>query len=333
MSYSGDVTSFQTSYIEATANGGSFNLAQNIFTDVSYKAIRIRSTYDGTPKVLIKTRFGHGYYMPPEGSFGILVQSRGLKLSGGLFSKGKKYEDFYESGANIGLSKGSFIIRIGIGRSYETALWYGSGTGSSLWGSTPDEITVRLKDNGNLEPHIIPTDSPDLYGYLFIEIMGSEDMPLVDNVRKFDISDFKISVKETVLDLHSFTNQQKKLSTTGVYVAKNTNKVRDEWTDDLIWASENNLSRGYGTVLNTDGSRMDTVQIAGTDIHPEQSKVNRVANYWAASKRNLKLDLRSNAIADIMPYNKVAIDSQNFHPISIGHDWWDDIVTLNLLEI
>ena len=333
MSYSGDITTIQTPYIEATANGASFNLAENIFSDISYKAIRIRSTYTGTPLVRIQTRFAHGYYMPSEGLSNIFVQYRGIKMQiGGLYSKGVKYEEFNESGANIGLSKGSFKVRIGIGKTYETALWYGSGTGSSLWGETPVSITVRMKENGSLQPSVIPTNQANLYGYLFFEIMGSEDMPLVDNVRKFDIADFVLSVKQTALDFTSFTNQEKKLSTKGVYVKKNTNKVRDEWTDDLIWASDNNLSRGYGIVLNTDGSRMEKAQMGGTDIHPEQDRVNRIANYWSTSKRSLRLELRSDAIGNILPYNGVSLESQNFTPISISHEWRDDVTILTILE-
>ena len=320
--YTQDVRIFQTNYIEGSANEyASFNLC-SIWDKPITPCIRIKKT---SGHVLIQTLFAHGYYLPESHNSGILVQYKGIKFSGEIYSKGVKYNDF----DNRGVSKGKFYIRVGIGKTYGSAMWYGD----DLWGSTPSNIPVYIKQNGDFDPGIIPTNSPWLSGFLFFEIIGSDDMPLVDNEHKFDIMNFKITFKESVIEWGSFSDSEKKLSERSVYVSKNTSKVRNEWNSDIIYASENNLLRGYGIVLNNDGSRMEKASFSGVQAHPEQHLADRVTTYWAESKRQLSLELRSNAISEIAPYNKVNIDSQNFHPISINHEWRDDVTKLTILQV
>ena len=71
----------------------------------------------------------------------------------------------------------------------------------------------------------------------------------------------------------------------------------------------------------------------GTAEHPEQHLANRVTSYWATSKRMLELELRTDAVSEITPQNTVSVEGTDFYPISIGHNWRDDVTTIKMLEI
>jgi hypothetical protein len=45
------------------------------------------------------------------------------------------------------------------------------------------------------------------------------------------------------------------------------------------------------------------------------------------------VELRTNAITEPAPSQKVTIDGNTFHPIAISHDWRDDITKLTLMQL
>jgi len=82
-----------------------------------------------------------------------------------------------------------------------------------------------------------------------------------------------------------------------------------------------------------------SVPYNGVNGRPEQHIVNRIANYWATSKRKIECELLAHdglaaTVANgINPRNKASIDNSIMYPISISRDWRDDVVRLSLMEV
>jgi hypothetical protein len=97
---------------------------------------------------------------------------------------------------------------------------------------------------------------------------------------------------------------------------------------------------GYGLIINpSDGSFMDKARYnhdQGTDRteYPEQHLADRVASFWARSKRQVAMQLRADAIADITPRHKVKLGTEltEYNPTVISREWCDDTVNITLLE-
>ena len=124
------------------------------------------------------------------------------------------------------------------------------------------------------------------------------------------------------------------------YMAGNGNGSGENWNADCIYASDNNMKYGYGLVMNADGTYMATARyghdISGeghdSDEHPEQHLADRVAAFWQSSKRQLTVDLRTDAIPAITPQHRVTMDRWKFNPVSLSQQWRDDVTTLTLLQ-
>ena len=88
--------------------------------------------------------------------------------------------------------------------------------------------------------------------------------------------------------------------------------------------------------MNIDGSYLIGADFGGTDPErPEQHLANRVTSYWASSKRGASTEMRSDSqkVSGITPRHKVTLDGTTFYPISISHNWRDDVTALNLIEL
>jgi hypothetical protein len=111
--------------------------------------------------------------------------------------------------------------------------------------------------------------------------------------------------------------------------------VRGEWNADCIFASENNMSFGFGILYDSDYRFMDGMTYGSSTalVYPEQHLADRVASFWTTSKRRLRTELRSNAISDITPQTKVTIDGTTTTPIAFGREWRDDVTIITFLEL
>ena len=58
-----------------------------------------------------------------------------------------------------------------------------------------------------------------------------------------------------------------------------------------------------------------------------------MTTYWAAAKRKLEVELKTNAITEPTPQNRVRLDSTTGYPIAIGREWRDDVTKLTILEL
>ena len=188
-------------------------------------------------------------------------------------------------------------------------------------------------------PSIPVTDSDmnNLYGYLFVDIGDFVSNGVASE--GFEIADLTITYTRDGYVLPRLIGQtrgreiKEERVTSQDYTATNNNQTHEEWNADCIFASDNNMKYGYGLLMNSDGTFMESAPYAAGNEHPEQHLANRVTNYWAVSRRRLGGDFRVGTIADITPQYKVTIDGTTCHPVAISRDWRNDVVRLSLLEM
>ena len=198
-----------------------------------------------------------------------------------------------------------------------------------------------VTDTINFDAIPIQANEPNMYGYIFVDILGflSDD----SYCERFQIADFKIQFTRDIIQLPSTTNEKRARTKTAdrvstkEYTSENNNSVSVDngWNADCIFASDNNMNYGYGLVMEPDGSFMATTGYnnGATAEHPEQHLANRVTSYWASAKRRLGVELRTNAITEPTPANKVTLDGSTLYPLAISRDWRDDITKLTLIQM
>lgn len=280
-----------------------------------------------------------------------------LKISGDVYDGAKKWPNSDEN---------DFLLwHIGIGETYETAKWYyisvnNSGWIYHGWQTTQETVTSIVNSSGfkgvgkffsgslsgvSVEYPGIPLEA-GLEGYIFIDILGM-NYEYTLQAAHFEVANLKVeySREETIIPSNINTTSKARVMakdrvSTFEYKATNNNGTGEEWNADCIFASDNNMEYGYGLIVNTDGTYMDKVRyghdLSGddqdTEEHPEQHLADRVAAFWATSKRQVTTELRTDAIPAITPIHKVTLDSTTFYPTAISRDWRDDVTILTLLE-
>ena len=283
-----------------------------------------------------------------------------LSLKGNLFNGAKQFEAGEDMFA---------FFRIGIGGTYNSALWFKltcdtDGHIIHGWESTPQMLAVRVNGSslggfnafnlgtypmfasdiewGNFSQ--IPIDE-GLSGNMFIDFMGCHRLHSPVDYPA-EIADFEVVFTRDTTEIINNTDQHRprimseERVSSREYTATNNNASGEDWNADCIYASDNNMEYGYGLVINPEGTFMETARY-GHDIegtghdsmeHPEQHLANRVAAYWATSRRQITTELRTDAITAITPRHKITIDGNLFHPTAISHTWSEDVTTLILLE-
>lgn len=190
-----------------------------------------------------------------------------------------------------------------------------------------------------------------LYGTLRLELLGSggtRAFPETDGQSSFNLTDFKVEfIKNSTVTKNGYINsgwfeiQNRRLPSKYDYKQQNGNRTRQEYTDDNVFCSENLMKPGFAVVLNADGSYSGKVPYGTGAItqYPEQHKADRIANYWAASKRKFELSLISNTTTSGIPYAaihpgwKLTFDGTTIYPLSISTNWRDDILNMILVEV
>ena len=326
VNYTNNIQLFNSPFFSASASNGngSFNLAiysKDGTTANNSKAIRILKSYNGNAYISLDSLYEHTF----DGY---------IQIKGNIYQRGKQYQEDRGPTLNRHMK-----IAIGIGKNRNSAKWYNGGL-LGEWTSTKTIFDVAIGfSDGVIKPFTdivsningsIWTIQP-LQGKLYIDLYGSVDLDEFDGNRLFDIVGFEISYSrnEYGADFQK-TERLSKIE----YRSSNNNNVRMDWNADCIYASDNNNSFGFGTLINTDGSYMNTISYNGSAaIHPEQHLADRVTAYWAAAKRKLAVELRADRISEPSPMNRVKIDSTTGHPIAISHDWRDDATILTIMEL
>jgi len=177
-------------------------------------------------------------------------------------------------------------------------------------------------------------------------------MPDIDGEKSFELKDFTVTFRRNagVNWVSGFWDHMRRFKeldrpTSFVYKATNNSKFTNEKDINGIYATTNAMKFCFGEIFNANGTFFDTVPYAngGSDERPEQHVADRVANYWATSKRRVSMELRSNeyiygssgydTISNITPRHKLTFESGIYHPLSISREWRDDVVQMTILEI
>jgi hypothetical protein len=351
LQYTVDKLSFNRPFqnLRAVSGKGAFNVAKIYTSDGSEMAvIRILDEYNGNGYVMLESTYEHAF---DEGLF---------KLYGNIYRKTEKFEDVAdEDFGNYG--KKNMYVRFGIGADRNSCQWYNGTTWQSqitdfkvTIGNSDDHFCIRTQVGGlsyitgSIEPPV-----GGVIGKVFIDLLGTdeyfENPVLYPGTNKtFEIEGFKLEFERNNVRVTGGSGQwqgagqwQKiDLNDRKTYKSKNGNGVIEDFATDNIYASDNDMSFGYGVII--DGSGYMGGLLYGSSTTPEfaeQHLANRVTSYWQTTKRMLRLPLRSNlsidgtAVNDITPQFKVTADGTVCHPIGISHDWRDDVTTLTLLEL
>lgn len=122
-----------------------------------------------------------------------------------------------------------------------------------------------------------------------------------------------------------------------VYTGSHHSVFADEYSVDTIFATDNGNAAGLGIIMNPDGSYCSNVPIyqsAGQYYdHIEQEVADVISGFGAQVRRVVEGDYRSDAISAVTPLCKCSLDGDVLYPVSISHDWRDDVVKLKLIEI
>lgn len=321
VNYTNNKLTFNAPFFAASAvsGNGSFNLAsfsKGSGTPNKLKVVRILKSYNGSAFVSLDSLYEHNF----DGY---------LQLKGSFYQRGKQYEEDRGPTLNKHMK-----IAIGIGKTRATAKWYTGGVLGS-WSTTKTVFDVAIGYTDNIiRPFTDVVTNTNgsiwaqfLQGKLFIDLYGSADLDEFDGQRLFDLAGLMVSYSRYEFGV------EERLSTIE-YKSSNQNNVRMEWNADCIYASDNYNVFGFGTLINPEGTYFNTISYnGGTAIHPEQHLANRVTAYWAAAKRKLEVELKTNAITEPTPQNRVKLDATIGYPIAIGREWRDDITRLTILAL
>lgn len=344
--YSKDVTSVQRPYFNGFCElYSSFNVAskyQNVDTGYSEvgNVISIKHTYTGQTFATFQTLYEHNF---ANGFF---------RLQGTVFRDGDQYNSQDSHGSFAG--NADMWMRLGVGHTRATAKWWdgrawqdSETTFRATIGNRDEEIFTRywtgysadLADTTN----IIETNS-SLHGYVFIELLGSNSsvFPDLDGQKRFDIKDFQVIFTKTeTVTRQKFTNsgwwliEDIDIDEDFQFTQKNGNILASEYSADNIFATETEpMPSGYSVVMDNDGQLFTGYDYGtGTAIAPEQHLADRVAAYWATSRRMLDCDLRADLIGQLTPQHVSTIDGTQVYPYSISHEWRDDSIHVLFQEI
>lgn len=293
------------------------NPGVNVGDGISHlSAIRFDGSTTSTPLVQMESIYHHAF----DGYF---------TINADVYYDGHKYQE--DDNQNNRRLK----IKFGIGETRETAQWYNGVLG---WQSTEVEIDayVGYSDGvwlfgSGLIPYIpisadMTMNSAKL-GKVFVDISRDSEYAQI----AIDIVNFTIGYERA-----KFLAKYGSLEERKEYKASNHNMVHTNWNADTIFgASDDSSLFGYGAIIypsSISNNPMESIgYFNGLEI-PEQHLANRVANYWSSSKRKITAELLSNMVS-VTPDQMITIDGTTCHPISIGHQWRDDITNITFLEM
>lgn len=240
-------------------------------------------------------------------------------------------------GATESVSNGSMTCRLRIGSYY----WDG-GT----WTTTPSTFLIRFGNEENpleeegagviisnrplnsslpaYEGHGIPIYSSMSGEFVFdiVTVLASGEV----GQRVVWLTSFEISIKR-------FYGYSENVSRSENTYTANAGIYSDDKAVDTIFATDNGNQFGLGLLLNPDGSYCTEVTCDGQQQRPEQFLANRMARWGNHVRRSLALNLRTDQIPDISPLYYILAEGMGLYPLSISHQWADDITSLGLYEV
>lgn len=230
-------------------------------------------------------------------------------------------------------------MRVGIGDDRLTAVWW-NGT---AWVSAISTFQVGIGEQigifkaygfgpsgepATVAPGINISIPTSMYGKLFVDFLGSDDVPENNNnERSFEIEGFSVTYDD------SSTNENEE----NVYTASSGAAFRDDDSTDTIFASDNGNMAGLGIIMNDDMSSCSSIHYTtsggGSLEHPEQHLADRMATFGNMTRKMFVLNLRSNMISDLGPRYLVYADGMTLWPLCVSRNWRNDLTNLKLVQI
>lgn len=298
----------------------------------SYQGVIHLQHYTGSTFVQMDANYAHIY----DGNFQVKAD---VYVGGGKYTK--------QSVSDIKRIK----MRFGIGATRATAKWY-TGNPSAAWSSTATVFDAHIGFNDGLWRFGV-ADSGTYYteninciesaagkeGKVFIDILSTADFyaqnpPFFYLTDYIDLVGLQLIYQRVVVQSIGGEMVYGDMLSRREYTAKNGNMSRAEWNNDVIYASGKiDSDFGFGLVFKTDNRPMSTASYASGDQEPEQHQANRVAAYWASTRRMIRANLRSEKVPIISPGMFLTMDGTRCYPLSISHEWRDDIINVSLIEI
>ena len=330
----------------AVSGAASFNLADYKTTNSTYEGITVVNANSYDRVIMIKSAYSAGVVKASlETVYEHCFSHDFLELDAKIFQNTIEYDDKNDS---TGIGNAQMYVRIGIGKTRASAMWL---AGDDVWSSTPTDIAVEIGTTKDFLRFKIPATggtslrryifvNEPLTGRLFVDFLGSNDIKEHNSSRNFQILNPTIKLYQDQLFLlmlgrfsYIDTTDFKAPANYREYNSANANNVRNEWNDDCIYATNNDMSFGYGVIINADGSYMWHVGYGNIQEIPEQHLADRVTAYWASAKRKLEVELRTDQITEPSPQNRVTIDSTTGYPIAMSCEWRDDVTKLTIMEL
>lgn len=350
--YTKDILTESRYDLEATCAEGyaSFNILSiagsntggNGYSEVG-NVIRIQKTYTGDTFVTLETQYEHCF------------SSGFLRMFADTYRKGVKYEN-----GNYYAGNPAMKMRLGIGNSRATAQWWdGRAWQNSICiflatiGNRKPELFTRYVEGSGFDVHYIESSliaiSGGMKGRLFVDLLGTDDSRVDDLLgeKSFDLLGFRIEYsKNDNTSKQQYPNSGWWDVKTNPdepdleYKAHNANMVKEQYSVDNPFGTNDDSRPGYGLLMNADDTYMEHASYASlnTTQRPEEHLANRIVNYWATSKRCIKCALKSylgglpTEIKDVSPRSKLMIDGTILYPYAISYQWRDDEITLKLME-
>ena len=231
------------------------------------------------------------------------------------------------------------LVSVGVGKTRSTAKWYNVNSRTWVTGTSIDNIRpLYLAPDGqggkSIPGFFMPTNFSEMNGRIFLDIYGSDNLPVVHNERSFFITDLSVGfvkVKETFNETARRWSENKYDSNI-IYKDNIASMSGGERNIDTILVSDNNADFGYGVVIGSNGIPLATAAYPSGSEHPEQHLVNRFVRYWATPKKKITIDVDS-ATTIVSPDSVASLQGGSFYPLAIGRTFRDDITTVTLIKI
>lgn len=339
VAYTEDTMSFGYAFqsMAASEGYGSFNMAAITAprsSDPSKMAVmRIKKSYAAAQPAAISlaTAYAHCFF---NGT---------LRITGDVYRLATKYEsqDDIIKKMGGGMGNKTMVCALGIGNTRQTCKWFNgqdwqdeSCTFTLSVGNTDGSFyVVRMVNGVRWSSRTISPSIAGQSGRIFFDIYGSSDVEERDGQRSFEITNFAISFGRsdwTFDSQHWYTDSRK---TTRTYKATNGNANDEEYDVNGVYGSDNRMSYGFGLLMNTNNTYVGKLTYGTLSLYPEQRLANRVAAYWEHSRRQLRMDLRTNAVGEITPRQHLTIDGSEMYPAAISRDWRNDVTTVVAIEV
>jgi hypothetical protein len=240
-------------------------------------------------------------------------------------------------GATESVSNGSMTCRLRIGSYY----WDGGS-----WTTTPSTFLIRF---GNEETPIegggsgviicnrpLGSSLPAYEGHgipIYSSMSGEFVFDIVTVSTTGEVGQRVVRLTSFGISTKRFYGYSENVSRSENTYTANAGIYSDDKEVSTIFATDNGNQFGLGLLLNPDGSYCTEVTCDGLQQRPEQFLADRMARWGNHVRRSLALNLRTDQIPDISPLYYILAEEMSLYPLSISHQWADDITILGLYEV